>query len=176
MTYVQERSFIATFTSVTPGYEGWLDSLEGSPTERRNQWLTVRADTAGFQTQQGFWFGYYQGDVEGYQVRTVAFDSSNSHYDLWGLSLRNSVGYYAKSTHPISWRVRLGGVKIVRPEVGQYDDVTLAAPARAMLSCATRPAWDDHYVGVGKKNVLQFRMDIREVGVARFDSPAMYRG
>jgi hypothetical protein len=168
--YVQERSFIATFTSVTPGYEGWLDSIEGLPAERRNQWLTVRKQTDSLQSQQRFWFGYFKGRDEGYQVRTVQTDASSSHYAIWDVGLQNAIGYYLKSSNPIYWRVRVDGVKIQLPEVANYENVTLAAPHQAMFSCATRPSWDDQYVGLNRKHVLEFVMNVEEVAVANFDS------
>jgi len=169
MQYIQKRSFIATLTSVTPGYEGVLDSVEvGSPSRRKNAWLTV-ASPYHVVTQQRFWFGYFDGKKAGYQVRTVESDSGDSHYSIWGLSTNNYVGYYVKSTNPVLWGVRVDGAKIGEPERRVYEDVTLEAPSKELLGVRTRKSWEDHYVEVDAPNKLLMRMDVMEVNVALFD-------
>ncbi|MBF8743484.1 hypothetical protein [Pseudomonas guariconensis] len=174
MRFVQERSFIATFVSMTPGYPGTLDSIEGSPAARRNAWLTVDSRTTGLEPQQ-FWFGYFEGGDAGYQVRTVMSGPDGSHHDFWDLSFNKSVGYYIDSKNPILWRVRVDGAKLKMPEQRIYEGVTLAAPGQAMLSVANRAPWDEHFVGVGKPNTLYFRMDVREVNVPEFVRFDQYR-
>ncbi|QVM92361.1 hypothetical protein JYG34_04855 [Pseudomonas entomophila] len=174
MRYIQDRSFIATLTSVTPDYPGHLDSVEGTPRERRNAWLTVTSPGA-IETQQRFWFGYFEGRDAGYQVRTLESAPGGSHYAIWDLDFQNYIGYYPSSKSPTLWRVRVDGTKLKQPEQRLYQGVTLAAPALAMLSVANRPAWDDHYVGVNKPNPLIFKMDVLQVNVAVFDHPAKFR-
>ncbi|AGZ36903.1 hypothetical protein C4Q28_05960 [Pseudomonas sp. SWI6] len=174
MKYVQDRSFIATFTSVTPGYEGWLDSMEGTPRERRCQWLTV-SSSSEVKSPQRFWFGYFEGDRHGYQVRAVESGEGYAHYDIWDLSGQSYIGYYAKSDEPVSWRVRVDGTKIEQPQIQVYQGVTLAAPGLAMVSVANRKPWDDHYVGVGKPNVLTFEMAVQDVNVPNFSNVSLYR-
>lgn len=174
MRYIKERSFLATLTSTTSDFPGHLDSVEGLPQKRGNAWLTV-SPPGRIATQQVFWFGYFEGDDAGYQVRTVESAPGDSHYAIWDLDFQNYIGYYLTSKHPTLWRVRVGDNKLQLPEQRIYDGVTLAAPGRALLSVANRPAWDDHYVGVNKPNPLQFRMDVQQVDVALFDHPAKFR-
>ena len=174
MGFVQERSYIATFTSMTPGYPGILDSIEGTPGERKNAWLTI-ASACSLQEQQRFWFGYYDGPDAGYQVRTVMSATDGSHRDIWDLSFNKSVGYYPKSKKPILWRVRVDGTKLKMPEPRIYENVTLAMPGQAMMSVATRAPWDEHYVGINRPNTLYFRMDIQETNVPEFISFDQYR-
>ncbi|UBM24522.1 hypothetical protein K8374_19465 [Pseudomonas sp. p1(2021b)] len=174
MRFIQERSFIATFTSVTPGYLGVLDSVEGLPGERKNAWLTI-APPGKVQDPQRFWFGYFEGQDAGYQVRTVMSGANDSHHDIWGLNFNKSVGYYTKSDKPILWRVRVEGAKLKMPEARIYEDVTLAIPGQAMMSVATRAPWEEHYVGIGRPNTLYFRMDIQETNVPEFVSFDQYR-
>ncbi|MCG8294553.1 hypothetical protein [Pseudomonas entomophila] len=174
MRYVQERSFLATLTSVTPEYPGNLDSVEGTPQTRRNRWLTI-APSGQIESQQRFWFGYFEDIDAGYQVRTVESSSGGSHYAIWDLDFQNYIGFYLTSKKPILWRVRIDGAKLGRPEQRVYDGVTLAAPGLATLGVANRASWDDHYVGVNKPNPLSLRMNILQVGVALFDSPLKFR-
>ncbi|EKT4466992.1 hypothetical protein QEL93_002399 [Pseudomonas putida] len=174
MRFIQERSFIATFTSVTPGYLGILDSVEGTPGERKNAWLTIGSPSC-VKEQQRFWFGYYEGQDAGYQVRTVMSGDDSAHRTIWDLSFNKSVGYYQKSDKPVLWRVRVEGAKLQMPEVRIYEDVTLAMPGQAMMSVANRAPWDEHYVGIGRPNTLYFRMDVQETNVPEFVSFDQYR-
>ncbi|MDH0302742.1 MULTISPECIES: hypothetical protein [unclassified Pseudomonas] len=174
MRYVQERSFLATLTSVTPGYEGPLDSVEGVPLERRNNWLTI-APPGSVETQQRFWFGYFQGSDAGYQIRTVESGPGGSHYAIWDLNIGNAIGFYLKSKKPILWRVRVDDAKLQRPELRTYGNVTLAAPSRAMVGVANRSPWDDHYVGVNRPNLLHLRMEVLQVDCQVFDAYDQFR-
>ncbi|WMW05237.1 hypothetical protein [Pseudomonas entomophila] len=174
MRYIKDRSFLATLTSVTSDYPGNLDSVEGMPHKRGNAWLTV-TPPGRIETQQCFWFGYFEGGDAGYQIRTVESAPGDSHYAIWDLDFQNYIGYYLTSKNPILWRVRVGDRKLQLPEQRTYDGVTLAAPGRALLSVANRPTWDDHYVGVNKPNPLLFEMNVLQVGVALFDSPTKFR-
>ena len=175
MRYVQERSFLATLTSVTPDYPGRLDSIEGTPQVRRNRWLTI-APSGHFAPPQQFWFGYFEGDDAGYQVRTVESSPGGSHYAIWDLDFQNYIGFYLTSKAPVLWRVRVDDAKLRLPEQRLYEGVTLAAPGSATLAVANRAFWDDHYVGVNKPNPLKFKMDVLQTGVALFDSPSKFRG
>ncbi|QXH34991.1 hypothetical protein [Pseudomonas muyukensis] len=174
MRYVQERSFIATFLSTTPGYSGYLDSVEGLPRTRRNNWLTLTSPFSA-EPPQRFWLGYFEGRDAGYQVRTLESAPGDSHHAIWDLSFSNSIGFYVSSTNPVLWRVRVDDAKLQVPEQRTYRNVTLAAPGKALLSVATRDSWDDHYVGIKRPNPLTFTMDVLEVGCALFDSHLKFR-
>ncbi|MNJ60714.1 MULTISPECIES: hypothetical protein [Pseudomonas] len=172
MQYIQERSFIATLTSITPGNEGILDSVEGNhvPAQRTHTWLTITSPFS-VESQQRFWFGYFDGQNAGYQVRTVASGNGTSHYDVWDLSTNNFVGYYPKSDNPVLWRVRVDGQKIGIPECGTYN-VTLAAPGQLLFGVRKREKqWQDRYVEVDAdaKIKLLIEMDVLEVNVPLFD-------
>jgi len=171
MQYIQERSFIATLTSVTPGCEGVLDSVEvGTPTRRKNAWLTVSSPGL-VGAQQRFWFGYFDCESAGYQVRTVESEEGASHCDIWGLNANNYIGYYTKSDDPVLWRVRVDGTKIGTPECGTYN-VTLAAPGQAVFGVRKRDkVWEDRFVeaDADAKIKLLIKMDVLEVNVPLFD-------
>lgn len=174
MHYVQERSFIATFSTETLGFTGILDSFEGTPRTRQNNWLTVVESGLTVAPQQ-FWFGYFEGEDSGYQVLTIASEAGASHKDYWDLSSNSHVGYYVTSKKPVLWRVRVDGSKIVQPECGECEGVTLAARGQALLSARERPRWEDHWVAVNAPIKLEFTMNVTEVDVPRFENFAQYR-
>lgn len=100
MQYLQNRSFIASLTSTTPGYEGIIDSVEYSThggTQRKNEWLTVAAPST-VEFQQRFWFGYHDGAKPGYQIRTIEFGPGQAHYQTWDLSYGNATATMWVST------------------------------------------------------------------------------
>lgn len=176
MQFVQERSFIATLTSITPGNEGILDSVEGSPSQRKNEWLTISTpSTVG--SQQRFWFGYFDGDNAGYQVRTVKSEDGASHHDLLGVNRNGFVGYYVKGDDPVLWRVRVDGAKIGTLQRGTHT-VTIAAPGMAYFGVRKRDkVWEDRYVEVDEdaKVKLLIKMDVQEVNVPLFEQFSMFR-
>jgi len=176
MSFIQERSFIATLTSTTPGYEGILDSVESKtiPALRGNSWLTV-ASAQSVSAQQRFWFGYYEGDRPGYRIVTVESEEGASHKDTWGLGGGDCVGYYPKVAKPLLWRIWVSGQALAIPEVTDYLGVTIAAVGSVPIGVRNRKPWEDHYVSAGAPNKLIMRMCVSEVNVPSFDSFSMFR-
>ncbi|MFB6399748.1 hypothetical protein [Pseudomonas putida] len=176
MSFIQERSFIATLTSTTPGYQGILDSVEFKtmPASRCNNWLTV-ASPYSVRAQQRFWFGYFESDRPGYRIVTVESEAGASHRDTWDLGSGNCVGYYPKVAKPLLWRIWVSGQALAIPEVSEYSGVTIAAVGSVPLGVRDRKSWEDHYVSAGAPNKLIMQMCISEVNVPYFDSYSMFR-
>ncbi len=176
MRFIQERSFIATLSSTTPGYEGVLDSVEfkSVPASRCNNWLTLTSHFS-VQAQQRFWFGYYEGADPGYKVVTVESEAGASHRDIWGLGRGDCVGYYVKVAKPLLWRIWVDGQKLAIPEVSDYSQVTIAAVGSVPLGVRNRKSWEDRYVSAGAPNKLIMRMNVSEVNVPSFDKFSMFR-
>jgi hypothetical protein len=176
MPLIQERSFIATLTSTTPGYEGILDSVESTttPASRCNSWLTV-GSAQGIALQQRFWFGYYGGERPGYRVMTVESEERASHMDSWDLGRGDCVGYFTKVAKPLLWRVWVNGEALAIPVVSEYSGVTIAAVGSVPIGVRHRKPWEDHYVSAGAPNKLIMKMNVIEVNVSDFDSFSMFR-
>ncbi|MCE5977288.1 hypothetical protein [Pseudomonas sp. JR33AA] len=176
MSYIQERSFIATLSSTTPGYEGILDSVESEtiPASRCNSWLTVSSPlTVG--SPQRFWFGYYEGENPGYRIVTVESEDGASHRDFLALSSGNYIGYYVRVKKPLLWRIWVSGKKLEVPVVGVYSGVTIAAVGSVPIGVRNWRAWEDWYVSAGAPNKLIMRMNVSEVNVPGFDSYKNFR-
>ncbi|MFJ4065065.1 hypothetical protein ACIPW4_07170 [Pseudomonas sp. NPDC089996] len=176
MPLIQERSFIATLTSTTPGYEGILDSVESKtiPASRCNDWLTV-APGHSVASQQRFWFGYYEGMQPGYRILTVESEEGASHRDAWDLGRGDCVGYYAKVSTPLLWRIWVKGEALAIPEVSEYAGVTIAAVGSVPIGVRNRKRWEDRYVSAGAPNKLIMLMNVSEVNVPDFDSFSRFR-
>lgn len=176
MSFIQERSFIATLNSTTPGYEGILDSVECKtvPASRCNSWLTVSSEFS-VAKQQRFWFGYYDGTNPGYRIMTVESEDGASHKDNWDLSSNSYVGYYTKVSKPLLWRISVNGQSLAMPEVTDYSDVTMAAVGSAPLGVSNSSSWEDRFVRAGAANKLIMLMHVTEVNVPSFDSFSMFR-
>nr|WP_225780501.1 hypothetical protein [Pseudomonas sp. Marseille-Q3773] len=176
MSFIQHRSFIATLTSTTPGYEGILDSVESKtiPASRRNSWLTVASEHA-VGSQQRFWFGYYEGKQPGYRIVTVESEKGASHKDTWDLGSGDRVGYYPKVATPLLWRIWVNGKVLANPEATDYPGMTIATVGSVPIGVRNRKSWEDHYVSAGAPNKLILLMSIREVNVPSFDSYSMFR-
>jgi len=171
MRYIQERSFIASVTSRTPGYEGVLDSFEitaNSVYQRTHRWLSVCPFSAVEQPQR-FWFGYYEGDRPGYRVRAVEFTDGDAHYEAWELS-KQWVGYDLTARHPVLWRLWAHGDSFGVPATGVQDGITIAAVGSVPLGVRDRKAWENRYVEAGAANKLFLSLGIEHVGVQAFDS------
>ena len=176
MSFIQERSFIATLNSTTPGYEGILDSVESKtvPASRCNSWLTVSSEFS-VAAQQRFWFGYYDGTNPGYRIMTVESEEGASHNDTWDMSSNSYVGYYTKVPKPLLWRISVDGRSLAMPEITDYSGVTMAAVGSAPLGLNSRSSWEDHFVRAGAANKLIMLMRVTEVNVPSFDSFSMFR-
>lgn len=170
MHYIQERSFIATVTCQTPGYEGLLDSFEitsDSIYQRTHRWLSICPFSTVEQPQQ-FWFGYYEADRPGYQVRAVESQDGDAHYHAWELS-DNWVGYDSIKRRPVLWRLWAHGNPFGVPECGAHDGITVAAVGSVPLGVRNRKAWENRYVEAGAANKLFLRLGIGHTGVLEFD-------
>jgi len=176
MSFIQERSFIATLNSTTPGYEGILDSVECKtvPASRCNSWLTVSSELS-VATQQRFWFGYYEGSNPGYRIMTVESEEGASHKDTWDLGSGNCVGYYPKVSKPLLWRIWVDGRALAMPEVTDYSGVTMAAVGSVPIRVSNCSSVEDRYVSAGAVNKLIMLMRVSEVNVPSFDSFSMFR-
>lgn len=176
MSFIQQRSFIATLSSITPGYEGILDSFERKtvPASRCNHWLTLSSLGEG-SSQQRFWFGYHDGKDAGYRVMTVESEDGTSHQDIWDLGIGNCVGYYPKVDTPLSWRIWVSGKKLGTPEVTDYSNVTIAAVGSVPLGIRDRKPWEDKWVSAGGPIKLIMRLSISEVNVPNFENYAQFR-
>ena len=171
MQYLQNRSFIASLTSTTPGYEGIIDSVEYSThegTQRKNEWLTVAAPST-VEFQQRFWFGYYDGAKPGYQIRTIEFGPGQAHYQTWDLSYGNNVGFYKDVKSPILWRVWTNGEKLGIPVCQAYEGVNIAPISRSSIGVRDRSARENRYVEVGVANKLFMTLCVEHVDVPLFD-------
>jgi hypothetical protein len=176
MRYIQERSFIATVTSRTPGYEGLLDSFEfndDSVYQRTHRWLSICPFSTVEQPQR-FWFGYYDGDRPGYRVRAVEFADGDAHYQAWELS-GQWVCYHATVRHPVLWRLWAHGNPFGVPTGGVQDGITVAAVGSVPLGVRNRKTWENRYVEAGAANKLFLSLNIEHVGVQAFDSFARFR-
>ncbi|MHC2145588.1 hypothetical protein [Pseudomonas sp. 210_17 TE3656] len=170
MRYIQERSFIATLTSATPGYEGILDSVEGgAPSQRKNDYLTV-SGVSSVESQQRFWFGYFDGENPGYRVRAVAFADEDAHYEVWELGSDGRVGYYVKPKNPVLWRIWANGSKFGVPVRGSQEGVTIAAVGSVPIGVRNRKSWEDRYVQAGGPNKLVMSLGVDHVNVPLFDA------
>ncbi|WP_462401867.1 hypothetical protein [Pseudomonas sp. Marseille-QA0332] len=170
MQYIQQRSFIATLTSRTPGYEGILDSVEltsNSMFERKHEWLTV-SSMHSVQSQQRFWFGYFDGEYPGYRVRAVEFAEGDAHYEAWDLK-GNWVGYYLTRPEPVLWRLWAHGERLGVPEVGGQEGVTIAAVGSVPLGVRNRKVYENRYVQAGGANKLIMCLGVEHVNVPLFD-------
>jgi len=176
MQFIQERSFIATLSSTTPGYEGILDSVESKtiPSSRGDDWLTV-STCSSVGSQQLFWFGYYAGKDPGYKVVTVESEEGASHLKTWGLGSGNCVGYYLAPGKPLLWRIWVNGQKLEIPQVCEYSGVTIAAVGSVPIGVRNRKSYEDRYVSAGAPNKLIMQMRVCEVNVPSFDSFSMFR-
>ena len=172
MTYIQERSFIASLTSTTPGHEGILDSVEYSTehgTRRNNEWLTLTSPWS-VESQQRFWFGYFDGDKPGYQVRTIGLADGDAHYHTWDLSHGNNIGYYVNRKTPVLWRIWTQGEKLGVPDLGKYEEVTMAAVGSVPIGVRTRNPIENRYVQAGARHKLIMTLDVEHTAVPLFDS------
>ena len=176
MSFIQQRSFIATLTSTTPGYEGILDSVESktTPASRCNSWLTVTTEYS-VSSQQRFWFGYYEGENPGYRIVTVESEAGASHKDSWDLGRGDCVGYYPTVSKPLLWRIWVNGRALGDPEVTDYSGVTIAAVGSVPIGVRNRKSWEDRYVFAGAPNKLIMQMRVSEVNVPEFNNYSLFR-
>lgn len=170
MKYVQARSFIARLSSMTPGKEGILDSVEweSGANARKNNWLTLSSEWS-VAHQQRFWFGYYEGRDPGYVIRTVRLEDGDDDFSPWDLSRNGYVGYYVTSRNPVRWRIWNHGQVFGLPLAGRCEQITIAAVGSVPLGIRKQPRFEEQYIQAGAAIKLILCLDIDHTDVPEFD-------